>query len=38
MINPGFFGVFSYFLTYVISNKQKGLSVEIDDVRISIDF
>ena len=29
---------FLNFLTYVINNKQKRLSAEIDDVRISLDF
>ena len=39
MINPGFIAVsFLNFLTCVINNKQKCLSAEIDDVRISLDF
>ena len=39
MINPGFISVsFLNFLTCVINNKQKRLSAEIDDVRISQDF
>ena len=39
MINPGFISEsFLNFLTCVINNKQKLLSAEIDDVRISLDF
>ena len=39
MINPGFISEsFLNFLTCVINNKQKHLSAEIDDVRISLDF
>ena len=39
MINQGFISVsFLNFLTCVKNNKQKRLSAEIDDVRISIDF
>ena len=39
MINPGFNSeYFLNFLTCVINNKQKHLSAEIDDVRISLDF
>ena len=38
MINPGFISEsFLNFLTCV-NNKQKHLSAEIDDVRISLDF
>ena len=39
MINSGFISVsFLNFLTCVINNKQKRLSAEIYDVRISLDF
>ena len=39
MINPGFISEhFINFLTCVKNNKQKHLSAEIDDVRISLDF
>ena len=39
MINPGFISEsFLNFHTCEINNKQKHLSAEIDDVRISLDF
>ena len=39
MINPGLISEsFLNFLTCVINNKQKHLSAEIDNVRISLDF
>ena len=39
MINPGCISLsFLNFLTCLINNKQKRLSAEIDDVRISLDF
>ena len=36
MINPGFLVSFFNFLTYLINNKQKRLSADFDDVRISL--
>ena len=39
MINPGLISEsFLNFLTCKINNKQKHLSAEIDNVRISLDF
>ena len=39
MINPGIFFVsFLNFLTCVINNRQKRLSAEIDNVKISLVF